>query len=211
MSACCFNGKKTWKFSETSHMYLGPEKVISLGVIHWWNWTPYDSMWRAGNGFRLEITPGWLFVLIQWASLVVQPVKNPPARWEIWVQSLGWEDGRAWMKKMAWQPTPVVLSGVSLWTEEPGGLQSKGSQRVGHDWVTKHTVGLSLVILVVEKCFRNSVTTRDIWVPLWKGNYSVYYSIYKISCHWKKWASPLSCWLCEGWKWWIKSRRAVRD
>ena len=27
-----------------------------------------------------------------WASLVAQPVKNPPAMWETWVQSLGWED-----------------------------------------------------------------------------------------------------------------------
>ena len=27
-----------------------------------------------------------------WASLVAQPVKNPPARRETWVQSLGWED-----------------------------------------------------------------------------------------------------------------------
>ena len=27
-----------------------------------------------------------------WVSLVAQLVKNPPAMWEIWVQSLGWED-----------------------------------------------------------------------------------------------------------------------
>ena len=27
-----------------------------------------------------------------WASLVAQLVKNPPAMWEAWVQSLGWED-----------------------------------------------------------------------------------------------------------------------
>ena len=27
-----------------------------------------------------------------WASLEVQLLKNPPAKWEIWVQSLGWED-----------------------------------------------------------------------------------------------------------------------
>ena len=27
-----------------------------------------------------------------WASLVAQLVKNPPAMWETWVQSLGWED-----------------------------------------------------------------------------------------------------------------------
>ena len=38
----------------------------------------------------------------------------------------------------AWQPSPVFLPGKSPWTEEPGGLQSVGSQRVGHDWATKH-------------------------------------------------------------------------
>ena len=31
-------------------------------------------------------------VQYSWASLVVQLLKNPPAMWEIWVQSLGWED-----------------------------------------------------------------------------------------------------------------------
>ena len=39
----------------------------------------------------------------------------------------------------AWQPTPVPLPGEPLWTEEPGGLQSTGSRRVGHAWVTKHS------------------------------------------------------------------------
>ena len=33
-----------------------------------------------------------------------------------------------------WQPTPVILPGESPWTEEPGRLQSMGSQRVRHDW-----------------------------------------------------------------------------
>ena len=32
-----------------------------------------------------------------------------------------------------WQPSPVFLPGESPWTEESGGLQSMGSQRVGHD------------------------------------------------------------------------------
>ena len=43
-----------------------------------------------------------------------------------------------WLRKIpwrrAWQPTPVFLLGESPWTEEPGGLQSIGSQRVGHNW-----------------------------------------------------------------------------
>ena len=38
-----------------------------------------------------------------------------------------------------WQPTLVFLPGESPCTEEPGGLQSMGSQRVGWDWVTKHS------------------------------------------------------------------------
>ena len=34
-----------------------------------------------------------------------------------------------------------ILAWRIPWTEEPAGLQSMGSQRVGHDWVTKHTQG----------------------------------------------------------------------
>ena len=37
-----------------------------------------------------------------------------------------------WRRK--WQPTPIFLPGEISWTEEPGGLQSIGLQRVGHDW-----------------------------------------------------------------------------
>ena len=54
--------------------------------------------------------------------------KNLPAMWETWVESLGWEDPL----RRAWQPTPVFLPGESPWTEELGGLQSMGSQEVGH-------------------------------------------------------------------------------
>ena len=36
--------------------------------------------------------------------------------------------------RRAWQPTPVFLPGESSWREEPDGLQSMRSQRVGHDW-----------------------------------------------------------------------------
>ena len=45
------------------------------------------------------------------------------------VRSLGWRD--PWRR--AWWPTPVFLPGESPWTEEPGRLQSIGSQRVRHD------------------------------------------------------------------------------
>ena len=64
-----------------------------------------------------------------WTSLVAQMVKNPPAMWETWVQSLGWEDPLE--EGMATHSS--ILAGESPWTEEPGGLQSLGSQTVGRD------------------------------------------------------------------------------
>ena len=68
-------------------------------------------------------------LLYSWTSLVVQIVKNPPAMREIWVQSLGWEDPLE--EGMATHSS--ILAWRIPWTEEPGGLQSLGSQRVGHD------------------------------------------------------------------------------
>ena len=63
------------------------------------------------------------------ASLVAQTAKNLPAMWETQVQSLGWEDPLE--KGMAIHSS--ILAWRIPWTEEPGGLYSMGSQRVGHD------------------------------------------------------------------------------
>ena len=66
------------------------------------------------------------------ASLVVQSVKNLPVVQDTQVQSLGWEDPLE--KEMATHSS--ILAWRISWTEEPGGLQSMGSQRVEHNWVT---------------------------------------------------------------------------
>ena len=63
------------------------------------------------------------------ASLVAQLVKNLPAVQETRVRSLSWEDPLE--KEMATHSS--ILAWKISWTEEPGGLQSMGSQRVGHD------------------------------------------------------------------------------
>ena len=68
-------------------------------------------------------------------SLVAQTVKNPPAIWETWVQSLVWEDSLA--KGMATHSS--ILAWRIPWTEELGRLQSMRSQRLRYSWVTKHT------------------------------------------------------------------------
>ena len=49
---------------------------------------------------------------------------------EMWVRSLGWEDPL----KEGMEAHSVILAWRIPWTEESGGLQSKGSQRVRHDW-----------------------------------------------------------------------------
>ena len=60
---------------------------------------------------------------------VVQTVKTPPAMSETWVRSLGREDPLE--EGMATDSS--ILAWRIPWTEEAGGLQSMGSQRVGHD------------------------------------------------------------------------------
>ena len=67
------------------------------------------------------------------ASLVAQLVKSLPAVWETWVRSLGQEDPLE--KEMATHS--IILVWKIPWTEESGGPQSMGLQRVGHDCVTE--------------------------------------------------------------------------
>ena len=68
-------------------------------------------------------------ITINEASLVAQTVKNQPAMQETWVRFLGWEDPLE--KEMATHSS--ILARRIPWTEEPGGLQFMGSQRMGHD------------------------------------------------------------------------------
>ena len=59
-------------------------------------------------------------------SLVAQTVKRLPTMWETRVQSLGWEDPLE--KEMATHSS--ILAWKIPWTEEPGGLQSMGLQKI---------------------------------------------------------------------------------
>ena len=88
-----------------------------------------------------------------WASLVAQMVKHLPAMWETQVRSLGWED--LLEKEMATHCS--ILAWRIPRTEEPGRLQSMGSQRVGHDWVISLSLSLS---------FNWYVTSFIVWALL---------------------------------------------
>ena len=92
--------------------------------------------------FCLLYSPGFEYkwfiweIRYNWASLVAQVIKNPPAIQKTRVQSLGQEDHLE--KEMATHSS--LLAWKILRTEEPSGLQSMGSQGVRHDWVTKQQI-----------------------------------------------------------------------
>ena len=85
-----------------------------------------------------------------WASLVAQMVKNPPAMQETWVRSLGWEDPL----EEGTATHSSILAWKIPWTEEPCRLQSMGSQRVGHDWATKHSTAQ---LAISPTCWTSSI------------------------------------------------------
>ena len=73
--------------------------------------------------------------------------------WETWVRSLGQEDP---LKK---ETHSGILAWKIPWMEEPGELQSLGSQRVGHDRVTS----LSVSLVIYGLC---CVEVGSLWVSL---------------------------------------------
>ena len=71
---------------------------------------------------------------------------------DVWIRSLGWEDPLE--EGMATHSS--ILAWKIPWTEEPGGLQSTGLQRVGHDWTTEHAYHFPqfyIYVLVYDICF----------------------------------------------------------
>ena len=72
--------------------------------------------------------------------------------WETWVWFLVWQDPM--------EEGMATHSSILAWripgTEESGGLQSMGLQRVGHDWVTKHTHNITKYPKIMTLLVRNS-------------------------------------------------------
>ena len=77
-------------------------------------------------------------------------VKNLPAIQETWVQSVGWED--ALEEEMATHSSSLAWK--TLWTEEPGGLQSMGSRTVRQDWMTNTFTFTIMGTLVLDLSYQ---------------------------------------------------------
>ena len=80
-----------------------------------------------------------------WPSLVAQTAKRLLTMWETRVRFLGWEEPLE--KEMATHSS--TLAWKIPWTEKPGGLQSMGLQRVGHDW--SNLAAAAAAALTMEK------------------------------------------------------------
>ena len=78
---------------------------------------------------------------------MAQVVKNPPAVQETWIRSLGWED--------ALEEGMATHSSILAWriprTEEPGGLQCMGLQRVRDNWATKHSTAQYSIVYIISR------------------------------------------------------------
>ena len=112
---------------------------------------------------------------------------------ETWVRSLGWEDPLE--KEMA------IHSSILAWkisrTEEPGRLQSMGSQRVGHDWVTSLFFSFPIYIMNgllyshEEACCQRILTwwSKQSQDVTWKDHKTVWFQMLIVviavwlSCH----------------------------
>ena len=107
-----------------------------------------------------------------------------------WVRTIPW--------RRACQPTPVFLLGESPWTNEPGGLQSMGWQRVGHNWATKNTHMHNLILclrdfhcsLVISHHYLHGVIWPELAQDWW----------IEVMCHYRAkvfsdWRETFSHWL----------------
>ena len=111
-------------------------------------------VWGWNKGVEKEIKHKYLaaFIMVQ-VSLVAQMVKSVPAMQETWVQSLGWEDPLE--EEMAIHSSILVWK--IPWMEEPGRLQSMGSQRVGHNWVIN-------TLFIISQLVKNLPAMQETWV-----------------------------------------------
>ena len=108
---------------------LSNEKLL----LSLWTQNCYYNMKIINNEkekIRLFNWYSWHCELPWWLRQAVGKKSACSAR--IWVRFLGWEDPL----EKGTATHSCILAWRIPWTEEPGGLQSMGSQRVGHDWVT---------------------------------------------------------------------------
>ena len=101
-------------------------------------------------------------------------------RFDPWVGKILWS--------RTWQPAYSILAAKIPWTEKPCGLQFMGLQRVGHNWVTEHSLAYNVIL----------VSGVQQWFAIFM-RYEMITIIYLVAiCHhskllWYYWLYSLSC------------------
>ena len=104
-----------WQSNEAILFYFTRNLVSKIQFQHHWDIVTYSTdIYGMPSKYAR-------------ASLVAQLVKNPPAMQETWIRSLGWEDPL--------EKGKTTHSSILAWRIART-IQSMGSQRVGHDWMT---------------------------------------------------------------------------
>ena len=130
--------------------------VISSSVIPFSSclqFSPSIRVFSNESVLHIRWPKDWSFSFSISPSLVAQTVKRLPTMRETWVQSLGWED--LLEKEMATHCS--ILAWKIPWMEEPGRLQSMGSQRVKHHWATS---------LISSSEYSGPISFRMDWLDL---------------------------------------------
>ena len=128
----------------------------------------------------------WLEYTVCIFSLVAQMVKSLPTMPETRVRSLGWEDPLE--KEMATHSS--TLAWRIPWMEEPGRLQSMGSQRVRHDWATSFF--LSYTVCKSVTCIANTFKCHFNWLLLKSSGTTLVAQMVKcLSTMWETWVRSL--------------------
>ena len=104
---------------------------------------------------------------------------------ETWVWSLGWEDP---LEKGMATCSSILACGIP-WTEEPGGLQSVGLQRVGHDWATNTQRPHTLINLLVWSLLSLKATSENLFHVDFLLHFFFFFFICSGFCHTLKWNS----------------------
>ena len=121
LNSFCDETSRTWvSLNLETRCVISIKRVgSSPNLSHLVSW-PY-KFWNAVNFYGAS----QVALVIKKIHLPMQEIKDRV--FYPWVGKIPW--------KRKWQPIPVFLAWKIPWTEEPGSLQSIGSQRVIHNWV----------------------------------------------------------------------------
>ena len=162
-----------------SKRYMHP--CVHSSAVH--NSQDMETIWCPSTDEWIK-----MWYIYTGTSLMAQSVKNLPTMQETWVRSLGQEDSL----ENGTATHSSILAWRIPWTEEPGRLQSMGSQKVRHNWANFHFLSFTYIysrILLSHKKEQNNAicnsmdATRD-YHTKWSKSKRERWILYDVTYMW---------------------------